>query len=33
MDTNSSAVGTHRGDFMGIAPTGKRVSWSEIRIA
>lgn len=28
----SSAVATHRGDFMGIAPTNKRIDWSEIHI-
>jgi predicted ester cyclase len=28
----SSAVATHRGDFMGIAPTKRRIGWSEIHI-
>jgi predicted ester cyclase len=28
----SSAVATHRGEFMGIAPTKKRIEWSEIHI-
>ena len=28
----SSAVATHRGDFMGIAPTNKRIEWTEIHI-
>lgn len=28
----SSAVATHRGEFMGIAPTNKRIEWSEIHI-
>ena len=28
----SSAKGTHRGDFMGNAPTGKSIGWTEIHI-
>jgi len=28
----SSAVATHRGDFMGIAPTKRRIDWTEIHI-
>ena len=28
----SEVVGTHRGDFMGIPATNRRVSWSEIHI-
>lgn len=28
----SSAVATHRGEFMGMAPTNKRIEWSEIHI-
>jgi predicted ester cyclase len=28
----SSARGTHRGDFMGNAPTGKSIGWTEIHI-
>ena len=28
----SSAVGTHLGEIFGIAPTGKRVRWTEIHI-
>jgi predicted ester cyclase len=28
----SDVVGTHRGDFMGVPPTGKPVRWSEIHI-
>jgi predicted ester cyclase len=28
----SSAVGTHKGDFMGTAPTGRKIRWSEIHI-
>jgi predicted ester cyclase len=27
-----SIVGTHKGEFMGVAPTGKRVRWSGINI-
>ena len=26
------AKGTHRGEFMGIAPTGKEATWTEIHI-
>ncbi|HYM02910.1 MAG TPA: ester cyclase [Stellaceae bacterium] len=28
----SSAVATHRGDFMGVPPTNKRIGWTEIHI-
>jgi predicted ester cyclase len=27
-----SAVGTHRGELFGFAPTGRRVSWTSIHI-
>ncbi len=27
------AKGTHTGEFMGVAPTGKAVTWTEIHIA
>lgn len=27
-----SIVGTHKGEFMGVAPTGKKVKWSGINI-
>ena len=28
----SSAVATHKGDFMGTAPTGRKIRWTEIHI-
>jgi predicted ester cyclase len=28
----SSAVATHKGDFMGTAPTGRQIRWTEIHI-
>jgi predicted ester cyclase len=28
----SSVVGTHKGDFMGTAPTGRQIRWTEIHI-
>jgi hypothetical protein len=28
----SSAAGTHKGEFMGTAPTGRRIHWTEIHI-
>ena len=28
----SSATGTHKGDFMGTAPTGRKIHWTEIHI-
>ena len=28
----SSAAATHRGEFMGAAPTGRRIRWTEIHI-
>lgn len=28
----SSAAATHRGDFMGVSPTNKRIAWTEIHI-
>jgi predicted ester cyclase len=28
----SSAVGTHKGDFMGAAPTARKIHWTEIHI-
>jgi predicted ester cyclase len=28
----SSAAATHKGDFMGTAPTGRRIRWTEIHI-
>lgn len=31
--TQFTSAGTHRGDFMGMAPTGQRAEWSGIEIA
>jgi predicted ester cyclase len=28
----SSAAGTHKGEFMGTAPTGRKIHWTEIHI-
>lgn len=31
--TRLTTTGTHRGDFMGVSPTGKRVSWASVDIS